>query len=160
MFVCGHEYLKVSDVGEEEAEEGEGQGPLGHGADDVSRVALGEEQADVCEPPPSQRGHAHRWDTPTFSPGVQCSLWVTSTPTRVLYMMTEDTNTGQRSRVTAPETPVKSTSAVSLVGHMTNRILLTMLHSVQSAMARRARKTALLWMWGCMRSDSSVWTRM
>lgn len=33
-------YLKVSDVGEEEADEGEGQKPFGHGADHVSRVTL------------------------------------------------------------------------------------------------------------------------
>lgn len=37
----------------------------------------------------------------TVSPGVQCSLWVTSTPARMLYMMTEETNTEERSRVTA-----------------------------------------------------------
>lgn len=36
------EYLKIPDVGEEEAEEGEGQRPLGHRADDVSCVALKE----------------------------------------------------------------------------------------------------------------------
>lgn len=45
------EYLEVPDVGEEEAEEGEGQRPLGHRADDVSRVAL-------------KRQHAHRCDAP------------------------------------------------------------------------------------------------
>lgn len=37
----------------------------------------------------------------TVSPGIQCSLWVTSTPARLLYMMTEETNTEERSRVTA-----------------------------------------------------------
>lgn len=34
------EYLKIPDVGEEEAEEGGGQRPLRHRADDMSRVAL------------------------------------------------------------------------------------------------------------------------
>lgn len=42
--LCGREdetkYLKVSDVGEEEADEWEGQRPFSHGADDVSRVTL------------------------------------------------------------------------------------------------------------------------
>lgn len=33
-------YLKVSDVGEEEADEGEGQRPFRDGADDVSGVTL------------------------------------------------------------------------------------------------------------------------
>lgn len=33
-------YLEILDVGEEEAEEGEGQRPLGHCADDVSCVTL------------------------------------------------------------------------------------------------------------------------
>lgn len=34
------EYLKISDVGEEEADEGEGQTPFRHCADNVRRVAL------------------------------------------------------------------------------------------------------------------------
>lgn len=34
------EYLKISDVGEEEADEGGGQRPFRHCADDMSRVAL------------------------------------------------------------------------------------------------------------------------
>lgn len=35
-------YLKVSDVGEEEADKGECQGPLRDGADDVRSIALSE----------------------------------------------------------------------------------------------------------------------
>lgn len=34
------EYLKISDVGEEEADEGGGQRPFRHCADDMRRVAL------------------------------------------------------------------------------------------------------------------------
>lgn len=41
---CVHEemrrYLKISDVGEEEADEGEGQTPFRHRADNMSCVAL------------------------------------------------------------------------------------------------------------------------
>lgn len=41
---CVHEemrrYLKISDVGEEEADEGEGQTPFRHRADNMSGVAL------------------------------------------------------------------------------------------------------------------------
>lgn len=40
-------YLEIPDVGEEEADEGQGQRPLGHGADEVRCVAL-RRRADVC----------------------------------------------------------------------------------------------------------------
>lgn len=40
LFRVVLEYLEIPDVGEEEAEEGEGQRPLRHRADDVSCVAL------------------------------------------------------------------------------------------------------------------------
>lgn len=41
MMGCVEEdYLKIPDVGEEEAEEGEGQRPLRHRADDMSCVTL------------------------------------------------------------------------------------------------------------------------
>lgn len=85
-------------------------------------------------------------------------MWVTSTPTRVLYMMTEDTNTEERSRFTAAYWT--QLASVTPPPQTDDRILLMMLHRVHTPMARRARKTALLWMRGCMRSDSRVWTRM
>lgn len=37
-------YLEIPDVGEEEADEGEGQVPFRHRADDMSRVALEKQQ--------------------------------------------------------------------------------------------------------------------
>ena len=104
----------------------------------------------------SQRSHTGvltSGDTPTLSPGVQCSLWVTSMPTRVLYMTSEETNTEQRSRVTASAGSRKQAP-------LRHRILLMMLHRVHTPMASRARYTDLLWKWGCMWSDSRVWTRM
>lgn len=48
-------YLEIPDVGEEEADEGEGQVPFRHRADDVSRVALEKEQTALntgCEAAP------------------------------------------------------------------------------------------------------------
>lgn len=40
MGCMEEDYLKIPDVGEEETEEGEGQRPLGHRADDMSCVTL------------------------------------------------------------------------------------------------------------------------
>lgn len=40
-------YLKISDVGEEEADEGEGQTPLWYGADDVSSVTLKQHENSI-----------------------------------------------------------------------------------------------------------------
>lgn len=48
-------YLEIPDVGEEEADEGEGQVPFRDRADDVSRVALEKEQTALstgCEAAP------------------------------------------------------------------------------------------------------------
>lgn len=44
------DYLEISDVGEEEADEGEGQRPLRHSADHVSRVALKKDKKTNLNP--------------------------------------------------------------------------------------------------------------
>lgn len=50
----------------------------------------------------------------TVSPGIQCSFWGTSTPRRLLYMMTEDMNTDRMLlRFTALCTPLVQHAAFS-----------------------------------------------
>lgn len=97
-------YLEISDVGEEEADEGAGQRPLGHGADEMSRVAL---TGTTRERKRWRAANAHfnvqegeTWGRLTVSPGVQCSFWVMSVPHRLVYMMTDDTNTEAPLRLT------------------------------------------------------------
>lgn len=91
----------------------------------------------------------------TGSPGVQWSFLLTSTPERVLYMITDDTNT---ERIKEPNTfNTKRYVSQHAAGE---RILLMMLASVQMPTLSRVQNMALLWTCGCMRYDSSAWTKM